>query len=100
MTGQPDPIPRRTAWVVLIDAAGRVLPFQAFGHDTGGRATGRPTWFTVDGGAEPGESAPDALALEVVDETGPPFDRSAGGRSVGGIVGSAGVVGVAREMPC
>jgi 8-oxo-dGTP pyrophosphatase MutT (NUDIX family) len=60
---------RLTARVLLFDAAGRVLLMK-------GRLPGDPdgpaSWFTVGGGAEPGESVLEAALREVAEETGLP----------------------------
>ena len=58
---------RLTARVVLLDPADRVLLMK-------GRLPSRPegpgAWFTLGGGAEPGESVLDAAIREVREETG------------------------------
>lgn len=58
---------RLTARILLFDAAGRLLLMK-------GRLPTAPdapgAWFTVGGGAEPGESLRQAAAREVVEETG------------------------------
>lgn len=62
----PEPVARRAARVLLIDAAGRVLLFR--GYDPA-----RPThryWFTPGGGLQPGESPAEGAARELAEETG------------------------------
>jgi 8-oxo-dGTP diphosphatase len=56
---------RPTARVLLIDPQDRILLMN-------GRLPGRTRggWFTVGGGAEPGESVLEAAAREIVEETG------------------------------
>lgn len=58
---------RLTARILLFDLDGRLLLMK-------GRLPSRPdapgAWFTVGGGAEPGESVHEAAAREVVEETG------------------------------
>jgi 8-oxo-dGTP pyrophosphatase MutT (NUDIX family) len=61
-----NPIPRRAARIVLLDAAGRVLLFR--GTDPG--RPGSRYWFTAGGGLEPGESVVDGAIREVQEETG------------------------------
>lgn len=58
---------RLTARILLFDAADRLLLMKGrlpSGRDAAG------AWFTVGGGAEPGESVHQAAAREVVEETG------------------------------
>jgi 8-oxo-dGTP pyrophosphatase MutT (NUDIX family) len=61
-----NPLPRRAARIVLLDAAGRVLLFR--GTDPG--RPGSRYWFTAGGGLEPGESVTDGAIREVREETG------------------------------
>lgn len=62
----PEPIPRRTGRVLLLDAAGRVLLFHSINPDD---RTGA-AWITVGGGAESGESDRAAAVRELAEETG------------------------------
>ncbi|MEV0810557.1 NUDIX domain-containing protein [Micromonospora sp. NPDC050200] len=58
--------PRRAARVLLVDAGGRVLLFSGWDPS-------RPDhryWFTPGGGLDPGESAAQAAARELAEETG------------------------------
>lgn len=60
------PVERRAARVILIDAADRVLLLH-------GLDPARPEhdyWFTVGGGLDPGETAAQAAARELGEETG------------------------------
>jgi len=61
------PRERLTARVILLDETGRILLMK-------GRLPNRPdgpgAWFTVGGGAEPGETVFQAAAREIVEETG------------------------------
>ena len=59
-------IERRAARVLVVDAAGRVLMLR--GCDPAD--PGRPYWFTVGGGLEPGESVAEAAVRELAEETG------------------------------
>lgn len=61
-----DPIPRRAARVLLIDAADRVLMFRGFDP----ARPGVRYWFTVGGGLDEGESPAEAAARELFEETG------------------------------
>lgn len=61
-----NPLPRRAARIVLLDAAGRVLLFR--GTDPG--RPGSRYWFTAGGGLEPGESMVEGAIREVREETG------------------------------
>src|SRR3954469_23093102 len=60
-------VERRAARVLLIDGEGRVLLFR--GHDPH-RPDEGSWWFTVGGGIDEGESARDAAARELLEETG------------------------------
>jgi 8-oxo-dGTP pyrophosphatase MutT (NUDIX family) len=63
---RPDPIPRRAARVLLVDAAGRLLMLR--GYDPA-----RPDhryWFTVGGGLDAGETPAQGAARELFEETG------------------------------
>jgi 8-oxo-dGTP pyrophosphatase MutT (NUDIX family) len=53
--------------VLLVDSAGRVLLLH--GRDPADPAAGS-WWFTPGGGADPGESVPDAARRELAEETG------------------------------
>ncbi len=57
---------RRAGRVLVIDGAGRVLLLH--GYDPARRD--EPYWFTVGGGARPGESLAEAAARELREETG------------------------------
>jgi 8-oxo-dGTP pyrophosphatase MutT (NUDIX family) len=72
-----DDVPRRAGRVLPIDPRGRVLLL--FGFDPAD--SGRPFWFTVGGGAEPGESFAEAAARER-EEVGITADVSALGEPV------------------
>jgi 8-oxo-dGTP pyrophosphatase MutT (NUDIX family) len=63
---QDDPIPRRAARILLIDAAGRVLMFR--GTDPG--RPGSRYWFTPGGGLDPDESLVEGAIRELREETG------------------------------
>ena len=58
---------RPTARVVLLDPADRLLLMRG---RLPGSEPGRGAWFTVGGGIEPGETAREAAAREIVEETG------------------------------
>jgi len=61
-----NPIPRRAARILVIDAQGRVLLFRGFDP-------GRPGiryWFTAGGGMDEGETSAEAAARELREETG------------------------------
>jgi 8-oxo-dGTP pyrophosphatase MutT (NUDIX family) len=60
-------VERRAARVLLVDGAGRLLLFR--GHDPHRPEEGS-WWFTVGGGIDDGESARDAAARELLEETG------------------------------
>jgi 8-oxo-dGTP pyrophosphatase MutT (NUDIX family) len=68
----PDDVPRRAGRVLPIDPRGRVLLL--FGFDPAD--PGHPFWFTVGGGAEPGESFAEAAARELSEEVGIAADVS------------------------
>ena len=57
---------RRAGRVLVVDGSGRVLLLH--GYDPA--RPGEPYWFTVGGGAKPGESLPQAAARELREETG------------------------------
>jgi 8-oxo-dGTP pyrophosphatase MutT (NUDIX family) len=57
---------RQAGRVLVVDAEGRVLLLHGF--DPARRD--EPYWFTVGGGAEPGESLAEAAARELAEETG------------------------------
>jgi len=58
---------RLTARVLLLDPDDRLLLMKGrLPHDP----TAPPVWFTVGGGAEPGETILEAAAREIVEETG------------------------------
>jgi 8-oxo-dGTP pyrophosphatase MutT (NUDIX family) len=61
-----NPLARRAARIVLLDAAGRVLLFR--GTDPG--RPGSRYWFTAGGGLKPGESMVDCAIREAREETG------------------------------
>lgn len=63
---EPDVTARRAGRVLVIDAGGRVLMLHGF--DPANRD--EPYWFTIGGGAEPGESLAQAAARELLEETG------------------------------
>lgn len=63
---EPDVIGRRAGRVLVIDGAGRLLLLSGF--DPADSAP--PYWFTVGGGARPGESLAQAAARELGEETG------------------------------
>ena len=58
---------RTAARVLLLDGGGRVLLMRGFDPADPGR---RRYWFTVGGGAEPGEQPREAAVREVHEETG------------------------------
>jgi 8-oxo-dGTP pyrophosphatase MutT (NUDIX family) len=57
---------RQTARVLPVDAEGRVLLL----HGWDPRRPDEPFWFTIGGGADAGESMPEAAARELREETG------------------------------
>jgi 8-oxo-dGTP pyrophosphatase MutT (NUDIX family) len=61
-----EPISRRAGRVLLIDEAGRVLLLHGFDP----AQPDRPYWFTIGGGAHPGETLAEAAARELGEETG------------------------------
>ena len=62
-----DIVHRRTAGrVLVVDAQGRLLLLHGFDP----AEPDAPYWFTVGGGAEPGESLAQAAARELAEETG------------------------------
>jgi 8-oxo-dGTP pyrophosphatase MutT (NUDIX family) len=63
---ETDPIPRRAARVLVVDAAERVLLLRGFDP-------ARPEvryWVTVGGGLDPGETSAQGAARELLEETG------------------------------
>jgi 8-oxo-dGTP diphosphatase len=58
---------RLTARVLLLDPDGRILLMKG---RLPSRPQGRGAWFTVGGGAMPGETIAEAAAREIVEETG------------------------------
>jgi 8-oxo-dGTP pyrophosphatase MutT (NUDIX family) len=65
--GSPEnPLPRRAARILLVDAKDRVLMFR--GTDPG--RPGSRYWFTAGGGIDPGESVEEGAVRELREETG------------------------------
>ena len=62
----PPAVARRAGRVLLIDAGGRVLLLHGFDP----ARPDEPYWFTVGGGARPGETLAAAAARELAEETG------------------------------
>jgi 8-oxo-dGTP pyrophosphatase MutT (NUDIX family) len=63
---EPDVVPRRAGRVLVVDARGQVLLLHGFDP----ARWDEPYWFTVGGGAKPGESLAEAAARELLEETG------------------------------
>jgi 8-oxo-dGTP pyrophosphatase MutT (NUDIX family) len=63
----PDPVARRAARVLLLDAKQRVLLFLGLDPDEPGRGS---WWITPGGGLDPGETPAQAAARELQEETG------------------------------
>ncbi len=61
-----DAVRRRAGRVLVIDGDGRVLLLHGFDP----ARPGEPYWFTIGGGAKPGESLADAAARELREESG------------------------------
>lgn len=59
-------ITRRAGRVLVIDAGGRVLLLHGFDP----ARPEEPYWFTIGGGAQPGETLAEAAARELQEETG------------------------------
>lgn len=62
----PEVIRRHAGRVLVIDAGGRVLLLHGFDP----ARPEEPYWFTIGGGAKPGESLAEAAARELLEETG------------------------------
>jgi len=71
-------ISRRAGRVLVIDAGGRVLLLHGFDP----ARPREPYWFTIGGGAEPGESLAQAAARELSEETGISADAAELGEPV------------------
>ena len=69
---------RRAGRVLVIDAGGRVLLLHGFDP----ARPDDPYWFTIGGGAEPGESLAQAAARELLEETGISADAAELGEPV------------------
>lgn len=61
-----NPLPRRAARVLLVDAAGRLLLFRGFDP----AEPSRRYWFTAGGGLDERESSREGAARELREETG------------------------------
>jgi 8-oxo-dGTP pyrophosphatase MutT (NUDIX family) len=75
---EPLPLPRRAGRVLPVDADHRVLLLLGFDPAD----PGHPFWFTVGGGADPGESLAEAAARELREEAGIAADAAALGAPV------------------
>ncbi len=64
--GGTEVVRRRAGRVLVIDAGGRVLLLHGFDP----ARPDEPYWFTIGGGAEPGESLAEAAARELREESG------------------------------
>jgi 8-oxo-dGTP pyrophosphatase MutT (NUDIX family) len=73
-----DLVPRRAGRVLVLDHDGRVLLLHGFDP----AEPDRPFWFTVGGGAHPGESLAEAAARELREEVGFAVDPGALGEPV------------------
>jgi len=62
----PDAVLRRAGRVLPVDSRGRVLLLRGFDPAD----PSHPFWFTVGGGAEPGETLAEAAARELLEEVG------------------------------
>ena len=71
-------MPRRAGRVLVIDDDDRILLLHGFDPAD----PGNPFWFTVGGGADPGESLAEAAARELREEVGRAVDASALGEPV------------------
>lgn len=71
-------MPRRAGRVLVIDDDDRILLLHGFDPAD----PGNPFWFTVGGGADPGESLAEAAARELREEVGLAVDASALGEPV------------------
>jgi 8-oxo-dGTP pyrophosphatase MutT (NUDIX family) len=76
--GTKDRVPRRAGRVLVVDDENRVLLLHGFDPAD----PGHPFWFTVGGGADPGESLAEAAARELREEVGLSVDVGALGRPV------------------
>jgi len=74
----PDVVLRRAGRVLPIDSRGRVLLLRGFDPAD----PGHPFWFTVGGGADPGESLAEAAARELREEVGIAADAASLGDPV------------------
>ena len=59
-------VPRRAGRVLVVDGDGRILLLHGFDP----ARPGEPYWFTIGGGARPGERLADAAARELREESG------------------------------